>query len=646
MRKNSMRKNKKGFTIVELVIVIAVIAILAAVLIPTFSSLVQKANLSADMQAVREMNIALQADETLHGKAETIDDAMRVIANAGYDADNWTCLTSGYEVYWYRKDNRCVLYNASAGVVEYPKEYSVLDVVANAEDFLLYNQTYKNALEVELNFSSSSATVSDQGVGLQSGSDGNYEFKFESSTAGTDKTVELSSKVVEQFEKFGINKDSAKLYGYNSSADPGKAGAVLESYAIYDDDHGPEYSSSGKLKANVYQLSISKGNEETMTPQELTAAEKAAGDLVYSLFVQMNNGSVVNDANIVIEGGTTLNISGKEWQGAKLFAGYFGSTDSDNPVIIDGMRLTDSSGYINAYKFEGSTSTYYLCGFFGGITSNKGEKTTIENITFRNVNIVDPASDYAYAKPDANDSNCAGIIGGIIGTDNNETIDVTLSNIKVESSCSVRGVARVGGLVAFIGGSSGTHVTSCGGSVKITRCDINCDVTTEKINAYGTCGGIVGFVNKMQGGNLDLTIEDCKYSGKLTGITIGGIIAKYDPTNADTDNDGVKETIHCGLTLKNVESRATYEFNAAAAKVTPAFGYIVGSLAKGAQEATTGAEANSGIGIALNFSGLKYYIDSQEFTHEDVTQQAWPKKEGFAVVYKPCFGNGTDRPAG
>lgn len=47
MRKN----NKKGFTIVELVIVIAVIAILAAVLIPTFANMVDKANKSADLQA-------------------------------------------------------------------------------------------------------------------------------------------------------------------------------------------------------------------------------------------------------------------------------------------------------------------------------------------------------------------------------------------------------------------------------------------------------------------------------------------------------------------------------------------------------------------------------------------------------------------
>lgn len=44
------RNNKKGFTIVELVIVIAVIAILAAVLIPTFSNVVEKANQSAALQ--------------------------------------------------------------------------------------------------------------------------------------------------------------------------------------------------------------------------------------------------------------------------------------------------------------------------------------------------------------------------------------------------------------------------------------------------------------------------------------------------------------------------------------------------------------------------------------------------------------------
>ena len=46
MKKN----NKKGFTIVELVIVIAVIAILSAVLIPTFGGIIDSANESAALQ--------------------------------------------------------------------------------------------------------------------------------------------------------------------------------------------------------------------------------------------------------------------------------------------------------------------------------------------------------------------------------------------------------------------------------------------------------------------------------------------------------------------------------------------------------------------------------------------------------------------
>lgn len=49
------RNNKKGFTIVELVIVIAVIGILAAVLIPTFGSVINNAKESAALQEARSI---------------------------------------------------------------------------------------------------------------------------------------------------------------------------------------------------------------------------------------------------------------------------------------------------------------------------------------------------------------------------------------------------------------------------------------------------------------------------------------------------------------------------------------------------------------------------------------------------------------
>lgn len=64
-------KNKKGFTIVELVIVIAVIAILAAVLIPTFSGVIQKATESSAQQqaaSAEKIALAMSTDATLPEK--------------------------------------------------------------------------------------------------------------------------------------------------------------------------------------------------------------------------------------------------------------------------------------------------------------------------------------------------------------------------------------------------------------------------------------------------------------------------------------------------------------------------------------------------------------------------------------------------
>ena len=57
------KTNKKGFTIVELVIVIAVIAILAAVLIPTFTSITKKANESAALQEATSALTVVLAEE-------------------------------------------------------------------------------------------------------------------------------------------------------------------------------------------------------------------------------------------------------------------------------------------------------------------------------------------------------------------------------------------------------------------------------------------------------------------------------------------------------------------------------------------------------------------------------------------------------
>lgn len=58
------RKNKKGFTIVELVIVIAVIGILSAILIPTFANLTTEAQKAAKKQQVSDAYTAYLVEAT------------------------------------------------------------------------------------------------------------------------------------------------------------------------------------------------------------------------------------------------------------------------------------------------------------------------------------------------------------------------------------------------------------------------------------------------------------------------------------------------------------------------------------------------------------------------------------------------------
>ena len=60
-----MKNTKRGCTIVELVIVIAVIAILAAILIPVFSNVIEKADESAIKAEIKNAYSKFVADQAL-----------------------------------------------------------------------------------------------------------------------------------------------------------------------------------------------------------------------------------------------------------------------------------------------------------------------------------------------------------------------------------------------------------------------------------------------------------------------------------------------------------------------------------------------------------------------------------------------------
>ena len=192
------RSTKKGFTIVELVIVIAIIAILAAVLIPTFASLIQKANTSADIQAVREMNTFLAINEVEEPK--TINEVFKALENGGMTVKDYHPLVSGRFFFWDSKLNR-VLYTDDQYNVIFPEDYKsetkangwlslsgeireesvTIDkttntvTISSAEQYYAFAKANKNLPEgITVQFTTDTIDLMGADVGFQISAAGNY----------------------------------------------------------------------------------------------------------------------------------------------------------------------------------------------------------------------------------------------------------------------------------------------------------------------------------------------------------------------------------------------------------------------------------------------------------------------------------------
>lgn len=145
-----LKKMKKAFTITELVIVIAVIAILAAVLIPTFTTVVDKANESAAMQEAKsewttcsaEIVTTVNASEMDYiivrdGYAFVVEDGNFIVDSVqkgiavdakpnGVTTDAGT-YTVGAQIYGFNKDGEEITTedDASTGVYTFSSEFYV-----------------------------------------------------------------------------------------------------------------------------------------------------------------------------------------------------------------------------------------------------------------------------------------------------------------------------------------------------------------------------------------------------------------------------------------------------------------------------------------------------------------------------------------
>lgn len=129
MNKIRNRKNNKGFSLVELIIVIAIMAILAGILIPQFVKYISSSKVSGDIQQAENIYNAVAAkyaddqgaekdglvyDGTLHKVTGSISEALEMGSNEPKSKVN-----SG-NVFYYSCDNKgaVAVYIGADGIAE------------------------------------------------------------------------------------------------------------------------------------------------------------------------------------------------------------------------------------------------------------------------------------------------------------------------------------------------------------------------------------------------------------------------------------------------------------------------------------------------------------------------------------------------
>jgi prepilin-type N-terminal cleavage/methylation domain-containing protein len=117
-----IQRRQKGFTLVELLVVIAIIAILATVSIIGYTQFIKRANMSADQQAVTQMNTLLEGLD-VNNEPDDVVDLWTYLRETGLDAEDYKPLSKDHYFFWDQSLNRILLVDKDDKVV-FPKAYA------------------------------------------------------------------------------------------------------------------------------------------------------------------------------------------------------------------------------------------------------------------------------------------------------------------------------------------------------------------------------------------------------------------------------------------------------------------------------------------------------------------------------------------
>ncbi len=491
------RQNKKGFTIVELVIVIAVIAILAAVLIPTFSSVIKKAKISADTQVVRNLNTALATDSIVNGKPETMSEALEIAAEAGYDVAKINASAAGNAIVWDSANNVfCYINDGNKQYIPNTQIVSAdnhqLWVISNKDVSTTYS-TYYNGPAVD-------TLAAKDGLGLDTG-----KIAVGTVTYGTEDNAYNSTNEV----TIRTNGGDLVVNAPNASVDYFSDGGSVNIIAIKDQS----FHAYGKIDF----VAIQAGR---------FVAEKTAEVKAVAAFAQVTVESVVADAiDKVYEDVADVEAFEEIKQGATLFAGGIGA--ENDPYLIETaeqfINIADVAINGTAYfklidnidMSEIVAEKYYvvLASTEQSLNIDLGGKAivNVEKYLFQKV------KSFKLYNGSIN-FNCYSGVAGVVNTIPDDGVkNVEFDSIVLAGQLNVSS-AHYGALVSYAFTSNAATIEN-DVTLNINKVSNNAKIINVANNAY--TGGYVGYIN---GNAAKLSITNCVMNGSVQSKNAGGFV--------------------------------------------------------------------------------------------------------------------------
>ena len=538
------KTNKKGFTIVELVIVIAVVAILAAVLIPTFVNVVNKANVSNDTALVKNINLTL-ATEEIDGKPATMHEALEMAERGGFDVSKLTPRSSG-DIVWDSETNRFALVDKDGNKVfsendkNVPKNASVWKIVdskESAESEGAYSVYLKDGVKADALTVKTGIDVGNNTVGTV-----NYTGTNGDATIRTNGgNLVINGNEATNVLHYGYAADlKVKKVASSSYHEFGTIGTLSELEVGHI-----QVESTGKI-INISDSAVKEGATITNNGQILNkGTAEIEGNNTVDYFAigtaeeLISFRSIVNSgckfAGVDVKLTADIDLGEQNWLpignyrqsnnfGKHTFEGKFdGQSHTISGLFINGDAYPENYkekdsvyGALFGYVANATVKNFTIRGTVigtdvGGAIGALGEKCTVDNVT--------SYVDLTGKKGEKADGLVRGKVAGIV-------ICTKGDNSKI-SNCK-----NYGNITATNGGKNpaGGIVALVGHAISVENCENRGEINATQTESVG---GIMGCSDK------SISFSGCKNFANVTGLNyVGGIAGSTAGIFTGCENSG------------------------------------------------------------------------------------------------------------